>query len=235
MTTRTPAARTRRLLLVAMAGFLTAAYAAAGSFPLEGARRQLELARASASVVDLDGPVTRAGEASVLFDAPGLTPGAVRIAQIRIQNSGATKGAFSFSHSQLADAPTGLREPLSAVLDLVMQDATNRFRPITLYTGKLGAIGPIALGDLQPGEARTYRFVVSYPSGRTPEQDNPLQGATSSIVFDWDALFDGAPPPPAADRRPGATAPSAVNRRASRGHRRPARQKQRRELRKARR
>ncbi len=77
-----------------------------------------------------------------------------------------------------------------------MEDATNRFRPVTMYSGKLNGIAPLALGDFSPGEARIYRFTVSYPTGRAPAQDNPLQGSSAAVRFDWDGVFDDVPPAP---------------------------------------
>ncbi len=199
MERRTTSQRLRRLanttltVLVAMGALLTAAYAATGSFPLQGT---LHRSPARATVSDLRGPLARAGTSSVLFAATRLQPGIIRVAQIRIQNSGATRGALTFTPSALTDAPSGLPEPLSKVLDFVMEDATNRFRPVTMYVGKLNGIAPLALGDFNPGEARIYRFTVSYPTGRTPAQDNPLQGSSAAVRFDWDGVFEDAPPPP---------------------------------------
>ncbi|HVP01601.1 MAG TPA: hypothetical protein VMT10_03445 [Solirubrobacteraceae bacterium] len=178
--------------LVAMGLLLTAAYAATGSLPLRGLLGQGgRPVRAVAS--DPQGPVRLADTSTVLFDVTRLQPGLVRIAQIRITNAGSTQGTFTFSPSDLQDTTASLPEPFSGVLDLVMQDATNRFRPITLFVGKLRDLTPVDLGVFQPGEARTYRFTVSYPTGRSPAQDNPLQGATASVVFNWDAVLDDPP------------------------------------------
>ena len=146
-----------------------------------------------AVATELQGPIRLADTSTVLFDAQRLQPGLVRIAQLRITNSGSTRGTFTFSPSGLTDTTAGLPEPLSAVLDLTMQDATNRFRPITLSVGKLRDLAPVDLGVLLPGESRTYRFTVSYPTGRTPAQDNPLQGASASVVFNWDAVLEDLP------------------------------------------
>jgi len=185
-------ANTTITVLVAMGLLLTAAYAATGTLPLPGLLRQDRPVRAAAT--ELQGPVRLADTSTVLFDAQRLQPGTVKIAQLRITNTGSTKGTFTFSPSGLTDTTAGLTtEPLSAVLDLTMQDATNRFRPITLFVGKLRDIAPVDLGVLLPGEARTYRFTVSYPTGRTPAQDNPLQGAGARVVFNWDAVLDDPP------------------------------------------
>ncbi len=199
-------ANTTITVLVAMGLLLTAAYAATGSLPLGGMLRQDPQVRAAAT--QLEGPVQLADTSTVLFDAQRLQPGMVKIAQLRITNTGSTKGTFTFSPSSLTDTTAGLPEPLSAVLDLTMQDATNRFRPITLSVGKLRDLAPVDLGVFGPGEARTYRFTVSYPTGRTPAQDNPLQGASASVVFNWDAVLDD---PPAANAPvPVSAAPAAV-------------------------
>ncbi|HEY5142850.1 MAG TPA: hypothetical protein VII98_05070 [Solirubrobacteraceae bacterium] len=199
-------ANTTLTVLIAMGLLLTAAYAATGNLPLPALLRQDRPVRAAAT--ELQGPVRLADTSTVLFNAQRLQPGTVQIAQLRITNSGSTKGTFTFSPSGLTDTTAGLPEPLSAVLDLTMQDATNRFRPITLFVGKLRDIAPVDLGILLPGEARTYRFTVSYPTGRTPAQDNPLQGASAGVVFNWDAVLDD--PPATTAPVPVSAAPAAV-------------------------
>lgn len=216
MAPRTTSQRLRRIanttlaVLVAMAALLTAAYAATGSFPLQGA---LHKAPARAEVTQLSGPVARAGTSSVLFNATRLQPGLIRVAQIRIQNTGQTRGELTFTPTAVTDDPIGLPEPLSTVLDFVMEDATNRFRPVTLYVGKLNGIAPLALGTFNAGEARIYRFTVTYPTGRTPAQDNPLQGSSAAVRFDWDGVFDDVPAPPTpvpADETPATTTPTTT-------------------------
>ncbi len=177
------------VLLAAMCAVLTAAYAATGHLPLRGLGGPDGAPHAMAT--SLRGPVQLAGDASVLFDVANLTPGTVKVAEIRIANTGTFPGDFTVTPQGLQDQPAGLPEPLSTVLDLTVQDATlNRFAPTTIYQGKLAAFSALALGRTQPGASKLYRFTVRFPTGRTDAQDNPLQGAVTTVVFAWDAVFD---------------------------------------------
>lgn len=165
-------ARLAGTALVLVLALLTAAFAATGHLPI-GHQRTTQMPRVTTS--DLRGPVVRASASQTLLTAANLQPGTVRIAQLRITNSGTTRGVYTFTPASLTDSATGGSERLSDVLDLVMQDATNRFAPITLYSGPLSGIAPIVLGALDLGRSRLYRFTVRYPTGRANAADDLLQ------------------------------------------------------------
>lgn len=205
-------ARLAGTALVLVLALLTAAFAATGHLPLASPHTTR---MPSVDTSDLRGPIVRAAASQTLLTAANLQPGTVRVAQLRITNTGTTRGVYTFTPASLTDSATAGPERLSGVLDLLMQDATNRFAPITLFHGPLASITPIVLGALDPGQARTYRFTVRYPTGRANAADDALQGAASSVVFNWDASFEDTPPatPPAAPGTqtpaPAPTAPAA--------------------------
>jgi hypothetical protein len=195
-------ARLAGTVVVLLLALLTAAWAATGRMPLTG-DRQPAMPRVGSS--DLRGPLVRASASQTLFQVTNLQPGTARIAQLTIANTGTTRGVVTFSPAGLTDLPAGSAEPLSRVLEVVMQDATNRFAPVTLWTGVLADLGPVVLGTFDPGQARTYRFTVRYPTGRPNAADDAQQGASTSVVFNWDGSFEDAPPA----ARAGGPAPAA--------------------------
>jgi spore coat-associated protein N len=170
------------VMMLALAG-LTAAFAATGHFPLTAARnvsnaRALGLRAAGSLTIDnsLDG--------QALLNASAMSPGESRVGQVTIANSGNIPGDFTLLDSALSDS--GSVVPFSTVAQLLVQDVTNPGLPVTIYSGTLAGLGPIALGSFAAGEARTYQFTVTFPNG-TPAQDNPLQGATTTVENDWAA------------------------------------------------
>lgn len=190
------------VVMLALAG-LTAAYAATGHFPLtpihESAARAAGL-RAAGSL-----SITNSLEGQALLNASAMAPGESRVGQVTIANSGNIAGDFTLLDSALSDS--GSPVPFSSVAQLLVQDITNPVIPVTIYAGTLGALGPIALGSFAAGEARTYRFTVTFPDG-TPAQDDPLQGATATVEYDWAASApDGSTPTDTTGPPETATAP----------------------------
>jgi hypothetical protein len=182
-------------LLVAMCALLTAAYAATGHLPLAGGMQPEGTPQVGVERLSGAG-FTRAAADGVLFNARNLTPGIIRAAQITITNSGTAAADVTFRPSDLTDAPAGLPERLSSVLVLSAEDATNRFAPITFYSGTLARVRTVALGRFAPGESRVYRFTITFPAGRSDAADNPLQGAVSTIRFHWDTVASVTPTTP---------------------------------------
>lgn len=191
-------ARRRRGTRAALAAgaLLIAAWAVAGPAPHLGSGGE---AAARTHVTVLDGPVVPTAEGEVLFDARDLVPGAVVVAQIQVRNAATTGGPVTLAASRRVDLPAGLPEPLSAVLELELADATNRFGTTILYRGTLAGLGTIPLGVFRAGEARRYRLTVRFPGDRGDAADNTLQGATTTVRFAWTAVLDD--PGPSARRR----------------------------------
>jgi hypothetical protein len=91
-------------------------------------------------------------------------------------------GAFALSASALSDA-----RGLAGVLRLAVLDVTG-IAAVPVYDGSLAGFTGVALGTFAAGAAHRYRFELAYPAGRTAAADNPYQGASASVAFDWDAV-----------------------------------------------
>jgi hypothetical protein len=136
-------------------------------------------------------------DGAAILTAAGMAPGESRVGDLTIANTGTLAGTFSLSKSSLSDTPGTAGGSLSSALDLVVHDVTNPGAPTTVYAGKLGAMGPRALGDWAPGASRRYRFTVSLPDGGAPltptSGDNAYQGSAVSVRYDWTATGDEPP------------------------------------------
>jgi hypothetical protein len=167
---------------------LGAAWAATGALPLVGdadpARAPLAItAQATGPLIAND----RAGQA--ILTAAAMRPGVPAIGEVTVSNAGDAAGVFTLSSPGAADGPGAL----SGVLDLVVSDVTQG-AGTTLYTGKLATFGRLPLGTLGAGAARRYRFALTFPAGRADIADNALQGATTSVAFNWNTVAAADPP-----------------------------------------
>jgi hypothetical protein len=135
-------------------------------------------------------------DGAAILKAAGMAPGDTRAGEVTISNTGDLAGAYSLSQSDLADSPGPAGGALSTALDVLVQDVTNPSAPATVYSGKLAAMSPLALGTWPPGTTRTYRFTVSLPNGGATSSattgDNAYQGSAVSVRYDWTATSDGA-------------------------------------------
>jgi hypothetical protein len=129
------------------------------------------------------GPLVSSDATGAVLVAAGLKPGDSRMGEITVTNAGDGAGAFVLSAADRVDTPTAAG-PLSAVLDLTVSDLTTGR---TVYAGKMAGLGQVALGNLAQGEAHRFHFVVAFPGGRSPAQDNPFQLASTTVSYVWSA------------------------------------------------
>jgi hypothetical protein len=157
---------------------------------------------ARAALGQATGPLvtTAPGDTAVLV-AQGLAPGVTRTGEVTITNVGDSAGAFALSAGDLVDSVA----PLSAVLTLAVDDVTSGGAATPVFSGWLDALSGVALGRLEQGEARRYRFAVSFPFGRPNAVDNAYQGASTAVTFVWSASSTEAAPTAAALQGAGAT------------------------------
>jgi spore coat-associated protein N len=108
---------------------------------------------------------------------------------VTITNSGDVPASFTLSKSNLSDTPGPNGGSLPGKLDLTVEDVTGT--PATVYTGKVNAMPPQSLGSFAVGEARTYKFTVTFPDGGTPPSDttgdNAYKGSSMTVQYDWTA------------------------------------------------
>jgi hypothetical protein len=194
-----------RLLILAALG-LSLAGAIASPPPPPPGEAQVELLGGTLAM-------SNSRDGAAILTAAGMAPGDSRVGDVTIANTGDLTATFSLSKSNLGDTPGPARGTLSTALDLLVQDVTNPGAPATVYSGKLGAMGPRALGGWAPGASRTYRFTVSLPDGGPPPSetlgDNAYQSSAMSVQYDWNATAqepssgDGGVPAPAPAPVPG--------------------------------
>jgi spore coat-associated protein N len=129
---------------------------------------------------------------AAILTASGMKPGGTATGSVTITNTGSLPGTFSLAKSNLTNPVLGTgSERLSDQLDLLIRDGAT-----TVYSGKLGAMGTIALdGDTgtagtqtfgatgSPTSTHTYDFTVTLPSAT----GNAYQGTSMSVQYDWSA------------------------------------------------
>jgi spore coat-associated protein N len=177
-----------KMLLVALATSLAAVGLAVGS----GADFTSATANPSNTFSSGSLSHTNSKNNAAILTASGMKPGGTATGSVTITNTGSLPGTFSLSKSNLTNPILGTgAEKLSDQLDLLIKDGTT-----TVYTGKLGAMGTIALdGDTvtagtqqfgasgAPTAAHTYDFTVTLPSAT----GNAYQGTSTSVQYDWTA------------------------------------------------
>jgi spore coat-associated protein N len=131
-------------------------------------------------------------EGAAVLTTAAMVPGSSANGTVVIKNTGDVAGTFSLSKTGLTDTPGANGGQLSGVLDLKVEDVTNGASPVTVYSGKVGAMGAQTLGKFTAGEARTYKFTVTFPDGGTPASattgDNAYKGSSMSVGYQWDAV-----------------------------------------------
>jgi hypothetical protein len=123
-------------------------------------------------------------EGSAILALGGMRPGDSVDGTVTIGNTGTVPGDLALSISSLVDTPGTGGGALSGELDLVITDITNAGSPVVVYTGKIAALTPAALGTLAPGVSRTYEFRVLFPDAGLGAE-NAFQGSAMSVQFDW--------------------------------------------------
>jgi hypothetical protein len=134
--------------------------------------------------------LSNSNEGSAILALGGLRPGDSVDGTVTIGNTGTVPGDLALSISNLVDTPGAGGGALSGELDMVITDVTNAGSPVIVYTGKIGALTPAALGTLAPGVSRTYEFRVLFPDAG-PGAENAYQGSAMSVQFDWTATDSG--------------------------------------------
>jgi hypothetical protein len=149
-------------------------------------------------------------EGSAILSLVGMRPGDSVTDTVTLDNTGTVPGDLSLDISNLVDTPGPGGGALSGELDLRVRDVTSAGSPVSVYTGKIAAVTPIALGSLTAGDSRVYEFRVSFPDAG-PGAENAYQGSTMSVQFDWAAVdnsTDTDPPDTTITSRPAALSAS---------------------------
>lgn len=125
----------------------------------------------------LAGTVSHANDrdGQVILTAADLRPGATsQPGRVVITGGEDVAAAYSAVNAGIQDQPA--TPGLSNALRLRIRDVTGA--PQTLYDGALNAFTAVGLATIAPGEARTFEFVLSWPSSAA---DPELQDATTTV------------------------------------------------------
>jgi spore coat-associated protein N len=128
-----------------------------------------------------------------ILNVSALKPGQSDSGTVDITNTGDTAGAFTLTKSGILNSDTS--NPLGAKLDLVVEDLGSPSAPTAPaleYSGKLGAMGALALATYAPGEAHRYKFTVTFPDGGVPagpnSGDNAYKGDNVTVNYNWESV-----------------------------------------------
>src|SRR6185503_10168660 len=131
---------------------------------------------------------TNSKDAAAILNVTKLKPGESRSGTVDITNTGDIDGVFSIARTITADSTGALTpsNPFAAHLNLKVEDNSNG---TVYYDGLLSAMsGAIGAGTITPGNARTYKFTVTFVDGGPNGADNAFKSATVTTRFDWEAV-----------------------------------------------
>lgn len=177
-------ATTPRRILVALGAALLAGGLATGSGANFKATSSNPGTTITAGIVQLENDK----DGSATLSVASLVPGHSASATTDMKNTGDVDADLSLLAGTVTNTPAS--PALSAKLDLVVSDLGDPAcvvscpAPVTIYSGKLGALAMSPLGRLVPGETHRVRFTVSFPDGG-PGADNAYQLARSSVDLTW--------------------------------------------------
>jgi hypothetical protein len=109
----------------------------------------------------------------------GMVPGESRSSIIQVSNNGSGVGSFGVS-SRLVDRMGPGGAPLSQALILRIEAAGSG---ASLYSGPIGAMPHLRLGDIAGGAMRAYRFTIALPVAA----GNEFAASRLSASFAWTA------------------------------------------------
>lgn len=181
------------LVYLALAGATAATAALVAPGEDDGARAQV-LAAAG------DFELTNSEDGQPIFSAAGIGPGDSASGTVRIGASGSAVAELVLSRHDLIDTPGPGGGALSSSLALRVTDVSAS--PELVYAGPLATMPPQPLGQLAPGDSRTYEFVATLPEGGPASDQNDLQGAALSVAYGWTASEAADPPAPPGDAPP---------------------------------
>lgn len=198
---RSPGLR-RPLHVVAIAG----ACAVAAGTALAAAAPE-PTPRVSALAADGTLELTNSRGGAAVLTTGDLAPGDAATGIVTIGNRGNAAGALQLAQSDVVDTPGPMGGRLSATLELDIDQAAGGGAWSPVYAGPLSGFTSTALGTLDPGTERTYRFTVRLPRST----DNSVQAAGVSVAYGWRATVVGVgagdPPPPATAPPPAGAPP----------------------------
>jgi hypothetical protein len=176
-----------RLIVATLAGALSAVAVVVAS----GGSSQGSGEMSPAAALRATGPLTigNSREGSAVLSASGMAPGQSQTGVVDIQNASSMDATFALAQSNVTGTVLAGSLSLSVVDCGTFAGATaptcDAGDP-QVYSGALNGLPSTPLGSFAAGVTHRYRFAVAFPNG-TPAHDNPLQGLSASVQFDWSA------------------------------------------------
>lgn len=170
--------RSRKRLIVPLAGLLVAAAITVGS-GADFVANSVNAANAFST-----GSLTQSNSKSgtAIFNAANLKPGDTLNGTVTITNSGTLPADFTLTE----DAANGFATKSN--LSLVI---TRAGQPTPVWSGTFGdltAAGPLSLGSFSAGEARVYTFSTTLAQSAT----NAEQGKNATAKYTWNSTQTAA-------------------------------------------
>jgi hypothetical protein len=126
--------------------------------------------------------ISNSKEGQPIFAASGIAPGGSATGTVAIEDTGSGPVALKLHRGELVDTPGLEGGLLSEQLRLVILDLTAPSEPQTVYSGPLASMPDIEIGELGPGQVRTYRFTATLPDEGS---QNAVQGAATTVAYAW--------------------------------------------------
>ena len=128
-------------------------------------------------------------EGRAVFGAEALRPGDSATGDVRIGNDGSVRAVVTLSATRVQE--TGAAASLSDALQLSVVDVTG---DLSLYSGPAASFQTVGVGSLAAGGSRVVRFTATLPRSA----GNALQGASTTLGLQWNAVVAGVAAPPSA-------------------------------------
>jgi hypothetical protein len=150
-------------------------------------------ARAAAIATSGSFEVSNSAEGLPIFSANGIAPGESAQGTVAIEDTGSGPVTLDLRRGALEDVPGLGGGLLSGRLQLTVVELTGPATARTIYEGPLDSMPDQPIGRLEGGEARTFQFTATLPEGGTPSFQNAVQGAATTVAYQWVATEAGEP------------------------------------------
>jgi hypothetical protein len=172
------------VVLVALAAMAAVALAQVGGAP-----------RAKAAAIATAGSfeISNSDEGQSIFSASGIAPGGSAQGTVAIEDTGSAPVALHLRRGALEDLPGSGGGLLSGRLQLTVVELTGAATARTVYEGPLDSMPGQAVGRLEGGGARTFKFTATLPESGTSSFQNAVQGAATTVAYQWIATEASEP------------------------------------------
>lgn len=133
--------------------------------------------------------LTNSHDGESIFTASGIAPGESAAGTVELTATGSKPAALTLAKRDLEDTPGLGGGLLSSALTLRVRELGAV--PTIVYSGPLATMPLQELDEIEPGAPRRYEFVATLPEAGTAVDQNALQGAATSVAYEWTASEAG--------------------------------------------